>query len=96
MESITIALTPVVSSNIAAFARPDPHTLVVQFKGRGDPDTEEELETRRSYTYKAEKPEDIDTLDGFEKAESKGSYFAKSIRPAFKGVQVGVVAPKGK
>lgn len=89
METIDIQLTPVQSSNIAAFGRVNAD-LVVQFKGKGE--GEEEQASRRTYRYSALDKEDNAIFDGFESAESKGSYFAKNIRQRFGGTLVQIKA----
>lgn len=66
-----IAMTPVASSNIAAHGYDAAsQTLAVQFKGG------------KVYHYSGV-PQD--TADAFIAAESKGSHFAREIRPAFEG-----------
>lgn len=74
MEKNSIALTPCQSSNVKACGYdPTTRTLAVQFAGGG------------IYHYQDVPPE---VYDGFQKAESKGSFIAKSVRSVFKGVRV--------
>jgi hypothetical protein len=87
METVDIKLTPVESSNIAAYSRQGQH-LFVQFLGQGAKGSEDEIDSRRTYRYHTDTPEGLEVFDGFESAESKGSYFAKNLRNRFGGVPV--------
>ena len=69
----TVPLTPVESSQLEAYGYdPESQTLAVRFKGKGD-------RPGSLYHYQNFTPDD---WAAFQAAESKGSHFIRTIKPA--------------